>query len=482
VDRHAAAFVSSLKGERIMFQPLSRLLGFLALGLLLGALGRGPAFSQEKGPAKQPPKDLKTVKLEDKLFKELTNKAVTYKAFAIEDLKTGKPIAAETMITLSNKKTMKASTYYANLNDLEKRINALGHSLRDKKPILIQEIPTPTATLKQQEKDLAAQASKLDPGKGFKMKTVQDVQAAYKDGQKTDAARIKSIEAHWPQKGKDNKKVTEPLQEVSLLERQLKIVGELQQTVTLTVGDPSSFYSKFDVNAAVVGYDSGDVMVLGSVQELVDLFGNQTIVGVVEGDLNAPKSGNTVGSVDVRSFGQTVLNVKENTSTSWFKTDSFKKSFDQPIVNVTVSLLGVPITATLGCKGEFDASYAVLMWSASATGDVEANAQVSVYGLFAVGPDWLDVGVAGEVVLVSGSGKLFGDVMLNADNKGVYYAGNISGSLNANALSGRLYVFAKADLPIIGTVEVDADLWNWTGLTANLNFSKSLPKTYFTPK
>jgi hypothetical protein len=86
---------------------------------------------------------------------------IPYKPFELRDPKTGAAISPETMVTLSNGKTMAARQYYDELNSLEQQFNAAGYTLREPQKIQFLEPSLDQARLQRDTQILLAAYQKF---------------------------------------------------------------------------------------------------------------------------------------------------------------------------------------------------------------------------------------------------------------------------------------------------------------------------------
>ena len=113
------------------------------------------------------------------------------------DLKTGKKVSADTMLDVAGGKKVKAGSYFAELNKLEKKFNELGYSLRHCKneKVLLQQTRLDEKGLEQQSKTM--RAAHL-PFAAKTMHAVPDqagIEKKYASGIKLDANRVKNLGA-----------------------------------------------------------------------------------------------------------------------------------------------------------------------------------------------------------------------------------------------------------------------------------------------
>src|SRR5262249_21720396 len=117
--------------------------------------------------------------------------AIPHKPLTTVDPKTGKRVAPDTLLTMPNGKKVKASEAFAELNRIEKKLNAVGHTLRDKsKRVVLQETILPREKMAEQSRKAAARYLVFDPKTMKPIPTHLQLRARHQAGLKTAAQRL----------------------------------------------------------------------------------------------------------------------------------------------------------------------------------------------------------------------------------------------------------------------------------------------------
>jgi len=137
-------------------------------------------------------------------FKHAKRAAIAFKPLDLHDPRTGKAVKPDDLITLPDGKKVKAGPYFAELNKLEQKFNAIGYSLRDKstKPIVLHDAIVPHDTLRTQ---IAAHSKAHVAFNAQTMRAVPriaDLEQRHTLALTGDAARVKAITGLAPKASK----------------------------------------------------------------------------------------------------------------------------------------------------------------------------------------------------------------------------------------------------------------------------------------
>lgn len=143
-----------------------RLTSSFMAGLLLAALIPSCAFAQNRNP--QPPgisHQAPALKPRPDLVKPIKRQPRPFTPFEMRNPKTKEPIAPNSEVTLPNGKKMTAQKYFDQLNQVEKKLNETGYSLRDPQDkTKIQETNINRAALQQKVQSVSAARSRMSIG------------------------------------------------------------------------------------------------------------------------------------------------------------------------------------------------------------------------------------------------------------------------------------------------------------------------------
>src|SRR5262245_59399758 len=165
----------------------TKLLGLFALGALAAGLAAMPALADaakdkdkdktKDTPAKKADVHLNTVKVEvhASVYKVLKRKAVAHKPIEMVDPKTKKKYKPDDMVKAPNGQQVKASVYFAKVNELEVKPHEIGHSRRDSGKTTLVQSQINTAELDKKAEEAAKKHRKFDP-KTMRAVVKRDVQ------------------------------------------------------------------------------------------------------------------------------------------------------------------------------------------------------------------------------------------------------------------------------------------------------------------
>jgi hypothetical protein len=373
---------------------------------------------------------------------------IPFKPFAMADPRNGRPISPDEIITLKSGKRMKASEFFAQLNELERQFNAMGHTLRrpgvfklramavdqqqlQSQKAMLNSLPPATAAVQStaptgggfRTAGLLSQVAKVFPIVGVKVPTAPA----------TSAPAAASMSKTWDQSFGSRDKVG------AGLTGELNVVG-----------------SQDGVTASAVARAYGAV--LDKEWDLVRVTGN----------MKAPKSGGGTVQVNLHVVG---LGDTSFTSLTGDKTRQLDVSqkFPIPIGPFTLN-------AKIGVRGSAGVQYGVALKPAGVNVSLTPKVQVSAYGQGGIDLGIAEGGVGAELTLLKSALQLGAEgecvtiLGRNALKARTYGAGSLE------ALSGRLYAYAKVDV-LFWEDEWQTDIWSFEWFKKNytlFNESKTI--------
>lgn len=434
--------------KRSILQPMIALLALIAFSAL--AVASPP-------DVKKPPGEVKSVAIQRKLDKlELqadhlhvfARKAIAHKPLEMVDPKTGKKVAADAMIEVNGKK-VKAGEYYAKLNALEKKFNAIGYTVTDRTPG-----PTYLSKSKIDAKELDAHSLKhaaahLAFAKSMRMlPTFDDIAKKQTSALVNDANRVKALAA-------------------------TSTAPEASQARTITTS--KSWNYTLGRKNIMSAYLSGKVEAKGSKDE-VSMAGEARAGGYMigreinlikaNGSVIAPVKGKSKGILHVYLLGQHVVNVDKSGESAWTQSGTKQHGIDVK-ADFHFAIGPIPMTAHLGARGNAGVRYTLAARPGHAAFQVNPFVDAKVYVKAGVSAFLVSGGGGGEVTLLKDDLKFGAELDLNFDSsRGPVYNQHVYVQNNMNMLSGKVYAWARVNY-LFSSKEWRHDLWNWKGLKAN---------------
>jgi hypothetical protein len=389
-------------------------------------------------------------------------KYVPFTLNELKDPKTGQPPTATTVLTLRNGKNVTADKYLAAINDLEKKLNTWGYSLRGtQEKVTIQQVNYNKAKLQHE----AAKPLPFIKGDA----RTQSLMTSPKLLQQEHVAAVKAYKA-TPKASSDST--------AKAGSRVLKVppgsIAQLLQPVTITKnfddswGDTSIFAAEVNGSLTFKGaQDSAGVS--GQARATCSILGNTENLLLATADLSAPRTGNLIAKVKITTLGVDQVVLDQTQSGDWTKTDTFTRSLpDSFKVQYNTSIGPVPITATIGAKGSVSVPYFVGLLPVQAMGWMIPNVQSSVYAQAGIGVEYDDTGaVAGveaNLTLLNNKLVLFGGASEGTDTKGTFLKYSIASRDDVTALAGSVNAFVEAEVLGHGVRIFNDELFSFSGI------------------
>ncbi len=420
--------------------------GLMLLGVcaLVHAAEPGPKTTKKPDLHKQV-----AVKFNHQHVTVLKRTAVPHKPFKMLHPETGKAVAHDALLKLPNGKQVKAGEYYAELNKLEKKLNALGHSLQDGK--------SQRVVLQQTTLDRA--------GLDAKARAVTTRHLAFNAKTMKPAVKRAELEA----------KHTQLVARVAHRRAALKKAPtggagkgtHAVKTWNYQVGKPS----------VISAFLEGKMEVKGS-RDAVDVLGEAAAGGYLvnhrlellkaRAAVRVPDKGASSARLNVYVMGHSVYNLNKSVSTSWSKSDEISKSFDYS-TKFNFMLGPIPMSVRFGAQGSAGVRYFVGIRPLEATAQIVPNARARAYAQAGIDIVIASAGVGGQLRLIDLTLRIGADVGVNHDSRGLYVHEHFYALSELEMLSGSLYVYAEVTVPRIGLPpwtkkHYEWDLWKWKGL------------------
>jgi hypothetical protein len=396
------------------------------------------------------------VKLDPKVISVVKKPAVEHKAFKVLDPQTKKEVPANTMLTLPGGKQVQAGEYYAELNKLEKKLNEMGHSLRDQaKKVVLHQSTIKKEQLEAKAKKLAANHKAFDSSKMKAFKTRDELIKSFK----ADKGLLKGV------KGKDSKDGKK---------------ADATKTGSRAAGKGSSIVKQW-------GWELGrHNLVATYLNARLELKGDKTAVTALgeanaggwlvnhdikilqgQASVRAPEKGQSTARLNIKVMGNTVFNLDKSMQTEWHKSDVLQKTFDYP-TKFHFMLGPIPVSVTMGAQGTVGLRYFIGMRPLQATAQVTPFVHARAYAQAGIDIIVASAGVGGQLRLMDFELRITASLKAGIENSKVYLEEELSMYSDVTLLSGSLYLYASVTVPRFGIPpwkkkEYHWDIWKWQG-------------------
>lgn len=416
---------------------------------------KGVAVAQPAGPGVRVP--AKDVAFQANSIQVNKRAAVAYKPFDVLDPKTRKPISADTMITLENGKSMKAGDYYAELNRLEKSLNALGYSLRTDKKVNLGQSKA-NATLFARQAQPLARLRKVPAPMAMNQINSQMMTSVTKAsaGKKSGSFQVAGIATPVTA-------TTSPTEH------------RVEKTFEHILGDPSIASVHVRGNVKLVGNKSG-VNTSASAAGGGSLINNSVDLVRASTEVSSTRNGQGRAKMNISVLGQTLYNFDQSGNLNTQITKS--SNFDVPF-KTTIPVGPFSLSVTVGAKGAAGAQFRVVTTVDGAAEHVSATANfgpylnAKVYAQAGIGLLVVEAGVRGEIKLVDLSMNVGGGLQLNYGGGNFQVCELVISSYHLEALSGSISLYAKVYVPFADDPEYTLNLFSWTGFRADADLYSS---------
>lgn len=400
--------------------------------------------------------------------------AIPFKPFVIRDPKTGQPVSPDTILTLRNGKKIKGSDYIAEIYRLEKGFNAMGYSLQDPAPVILQETLTDPAALDSQARAIAAEHKPADPKAAVTAPSFQDLENQHRLLLGQDATRLQQINQIVGAKA--HVAAVPPLRAVPVVA--ITPTGTFSQSNSWDyhLGSPSTLYAFLNGRQDLNG--NANQTTLSAQAKAGGAIVNYSFDLVrASGFLSSYRSGQEAAQLKlyVVGFGD-ILNLNQSANASWSKSDGISRPVD---VHTTFhfTLGPIPIGVTLGARGTVGLNYWIGLRPAAVNCGLWPYVRADAYGQAGVDIGVASAGVGGSFTLLNDWIILHGDCSVGADARGLYIDANYSAFNVLKMLAGRIYAYVEVDL-LFWSKRWEHDFFNWSGFTVTGNIFNSSRRQY----
>jgi hypothetical protein len=394
----------------------------------------------------------------------LNRRGRPFRADEFKHPQTGRALAPDDEVTLTFKHgkapvKLTGKQFLDEMNKLEAKLNAQGHSLRDKQ--YNQETKLDGARMRAAQQ-AAGETSNKKPIRMLK----QAVGAADLDPRHTNLDAVKQgAAAHAQAMGQ-----TAPaLVQAQALKRQPRpLPNTLNSEWKADLGDTSVVGAKLKVSTALSG-DMKELVTKTGASASIYLFGNGVDLVNVQGTTasHAPGAAAQRASFTVTSVGGLPLVPAVNSSGAAIAVPS-SGSGDESIgvdygVDMYFSLGPVPMHARIGATGSAGVRYSLA--ASSLFGDVTVVPYLDTKAYATCGVDLLiaEGGVGVDLTLLKQNLEMATRLEIASANGEPEYRWDYHATNTMNALSGKLYAYAEVDY-LLDTWEGQWTIFDWPGL------------------
>jgi len=407
-----------------------------------------------------------------------TKPVVTYKAFQPQEFSKHDangnkvPIKPGETITLKNGKSVKIEDYISSTNELEKRLNKLGYSLRTKTAL-----PQPQSQidkLKQAQADL----DKLTAGSPSSPPTVMLDGVPYDRAMANIQSANPGVAAPAGKSSRSTLNASNPPDALLAKgDHQMKVSGGKTGNWGSTV-DGFGYYFKCalsldgsaEVNNSQYAQSLSEFNATASADAGAVLFGQN--IDVLHADAaysGSDKTGNVHIAAHLGVLGSTVWQDDLTQAVGYSDGHTWSQTFDEsaPAVTIPCSICSIGVQA--GITGSAGITCGYKLFTSRVEGNIMPFIECQAY--FRAGGG-IDLGIASAEIGIQGSLVIINDRLNVTCNAGVYYDNGFrfKDSLDVtnamNALSGNVSVYASASF-LFFSDSVTIPLFSWGGLNFN---------------
>jgi hypothetical protein len=388
--------------------------------------------------------------------------AVPYKPFRLLHPQTGKEVAPGALLKLPTGKTVQAGAYYQELNKLEKKLNALGHSLKDKgQRVLLQQTAVEHAELDEKARAVAKRHLAFDAKTMTPAPKRAELETKHGQSRAGDTRRSSALKKAA---GAGSTKTTHAV-----------------KTWNYQLGKPSVIGAFLEGKLELKGSREA-VAVLGEAAAGGHLIGHRLELLKARASVRAVEKGTGSARLNVYVMGHSVYNLSQGVAASWSKSDQVSKTFDYS-TKFHFMLGPIPMSVRLGAQGSAGVRYFLGAGPLHATVQVIPTTRAQAYAQAGIDILVASAGAGGQLHLLDLSLRLGADLGVQADSGGAYVHEHFYALDELEVLSGSLYVYAEVYVPRFGVPPWDKKhyewgLWKWKGLKASGYLFNVDRKTY----
>ncbi len=397
-----------------------------------------------------------------------------------------KPIKPGEMLKLKNGKTVKFEDYVASTNELEKRLNGLGYSLRT--PITLPPPKGQEEGLKSAQAKLDAQAAKTDKGGPTVMldgipydKAMAAIEASTYDA---DSGSMIGNVKNEPVDS-DSAEIAESL--LAKGTHQMKVSGGKNGDWSAEQ-DGFGFYFKCSLNmngTTEVGNTNGagntvkgnqysqslsQFNATASADAGITLFSQD--VDILHADANysgSDQSGNVQISAHLTVLGNQIWQDSMTAPIGYSDGHTWSQAIDSSVPSVTIPCSICSIGVQAGFQGSAGITVGYKLFTSRIEGNIHPFVHLGAYFRAGAG---IDLGIASAEIGVQGNLNLLDEDQRITANAGIHnengfrFKDNLGINNSLNALSGNVSVYASASF-LFFSDSVTIPIFSWNGLSSN---------------
>jgi hypothetical protein len=473
--------MTAMEGRITMKHLTQKLTRFGLTGLAVAALIPASIFAQSRISPSVIKRSLGAARVNPVKLNSRTPR-IPFKPFEMLDPVTGKKVSPDTLITIGKDKSGRvkratAGQYYEQLNRLERQLNELGYSLRGPdKVVKLQESVINRTKLDQQRQKIKA-AHHLLSNTSPPPLTIAALQKQHLMRVNNQAAQLQKLRQFLTAKGYKVAPTKGGMQLVGPFPAQLLHTGiDEIKTWGDSIGSTSDSFSAYYKGKLELKGKIDDLSVHGESSAGGSVLGNEVELLRVSGDVRAALSGMGTAKLDIFILGNSVYNVNRTEDVAWTETRSFSEPYDVN-TSATFTIVGIPITTTIGVRGDVGTSYGISLTPQSASANISPGVHSEVYAEAAVDVVIAEGGVGASMTWFNEDLSFVGDLSLGfnsittettkANPPKPYLSAGASCHNTIEALSGRIYLFVEINVPFFDDPRYEYDLWNWDGVKAS---------------
>ena len=418
--------------------------------------------------------------------------AIPFKPFELLD-SNGRAVPPDRPVTLRSGKQITAQEYINRLNQIEKKLNSQGHTLRNKKPVVISQTVTGEAFLQGKVSGFPQPIGEFRRGENLRTfmspeKRVGTIilkpMGVYTPVEKNEINSYNFSEING---GVTATKITTTRRLIRTDISRAMLAGAVKALKTIDVtdrkewslGEKETFQAGIEGtltrHAKIYPFDPdhpdksmSEFRVAATGRVYGSLFDHTLDLLNASGEFNAPAdtSKKMTAKLVVKAGGITILNLNDSYAQSKSFNDMVAKSFDKSFpIEIPIGW-GFDFQGKIGIKGDAGFGYGATLYRTFAS--VQGKPLANLEGYAEAGIDFLDViggGVGGRLTFLKGDLELqaFAGIWTQNAEQIVlaisYYFG-----YDLEMLKGSLYCYVEVCLPWVGCWRpVEHDFYSWDG-------------------
>lgn len=386
--------------------------------------------------------------------------AIPFRAFPRTD-SAGRPLTQaelNAVITLPNGRTMTRAAFFDSADALERRLNATGHSLRATGDTALAGLTSNATVLRQQR----ARTQALPGGRSAPLRRADLLERRTMLSQ-LHAADHPMIALIAPRVRLPNVLAGGPWKAMPATK---------QWGSTFDFGQPSTVEAKLAYSGQIVGDTLGTSVSAGTTLDGWLLGAHRTLLQVTANAAAPLSNANGHASFTVLALGNSVYSKTATTST-YTAADTFSVPLDYH-VDGHWSIGPVPVSLTLGTRGDASLAYDLSASPGAVLGSVTPAADLEGYGDADIDLWIASGGIGVDLTFIKGSLPVSGDIaIVNNPTQGLFgLHREFHADLNLDALSGDINLHAKVYTPCLTGIcshRYSTDIFKWDGFVVNKN-------------